>query len=377
MSESLASSSVSQFVEGSLRTTPYACKDLTPLLGGSSNFLYRGTLTKPLANGTMSVIVKHTKEYLFCNKDFKLTPTRAFYESQILAHLSAFPAQSTPNSSITISTPALLYYDPTTHTQVHSHHPSLNCLNLKSYILKHGTSITASISSIIGHSIGHWLKNFHSWANAPAQSELREVMEGNHAMRTLKLAINYTNLVAMIDRFPEILGPSRHVFEEVEREMLRWMEEGGKGSRELIHGDFWCGNVLIPGALLSPEIPALIFITDHELSHLASPIFDLAQMCAELFMLTYFKSIPAGKQILVAFLEGYGPIDENKRWRMMIYIGCHLVGWGPKFAGWGTMDQVEGCVKLGRDLVVGGWRRDRQWCKRESWEFLIEGEDYK
>lgn len=67
-------------------------------------------------------------------------------------------------------------------------------------------------------------------------------MEGNHAMRTLKLAINYTNLVAMIDRFPEILGPSRHVFEEVEREMLRWMEEGGKGSRELIHGDFWCGK---------------------------------------------------------------------------------------------------------------------------------------
>ncbi|KAB8297164.1 hypothetical protein EYC80_002545 [Monilinia laxa] len=372
MSESQALAYISQFVEESLRTTPYACTNLMPLPGGSSNFLYRGTLIKPLADGTTSIIVKHTEQYLFSNKDFKLTPTRAFHESQVLTYLSAFPAQSTANSNITISTPTLLYYDPTTHTQVHSHHPSLNCLNLKSYILKHGTSITASTASILGHSLGHWLKNFHSWANAPAQMELREVMEGNHAMRTLKLAVNYTNLVAMIDRFPKILGSSRYVFEQVEREMLRWIEEGGKGCRELIHGDFWCGNVLLPSAMLSPNTPALIFITDHELSHLASPVFDLAQMCAELFMLTYFKSIPAGKQILTAFLEGYGPIDEDKRWKMMIYIGCHLVGWGPRVAGWGTTEQVEGCVKLGRDLVVGGWRRDRHWCKKGGWEFLIE-----
>lgn len=67
-------------------------------------------------------------------------------------------------------------------------------------------------------------------------------MEGNHTMRTLKLAINYTNLVTTIDRFPKILGGSRVVFENVEKEMLAWINGGTEGTRELIHGDFWCGK---------------------------------------------------------------------------------------------------------------------------------------
>lgn len=131
-------------------------------------------------------------------------------------------------------------------------------------------------------------------------------------------------------------------------------------------------SVLLPDALLSPSTPAAIFITDHELSHLSTPIFDLAQMCAELHMLTYFKSIPAGREILTAFIEGYGLIEEDKRWRILIYIGCHLICWGSRTAGWGTVEQVEGCVELGRDLVVNGWERNREWCMREGWAFLIE-----
>lgn len=89
-------------------------------------------------------------------------------------------------------------------------------------------------------------------------------------------------------------------------------------------------------------------------------------------MLTYFKGITAGKQIFIAFLEGYGPIEEDLRWKVMIYIGCHLAGWGPKVAGWGTPEQVEGCIELGRDLVVNGWEKNREWCAREGWTFLIE-----
>ncbi|KAK6605562.1 hypothetical protein H4I95_05368 [Botrytis cinerea] len=317
---------------------------------GSSNYLYHGTLMETLPDGTAIVIIKHTEPHLFSNKDFKLTTTRT----------------------------------------VHTHHPSPTCTNLKSYVLKYHTAITPSIASIIGHSLGNWLEKFHKWANSPAQNEVREVMEGNHAMKTLKLAINYTNLVTRIDSFPKILGGSRDVFESVEKEMLAWINGGGEGTRELIHGDFWCGNLIIwvqssihgqqAQVLMCsftrrtpiPSTPAAIFITDHELSHLSTPIFDLAQMCAELHMLTYFKSIPAGREILTAFIEGYGLIEEDKRWRILIYIGCHLICWGSRTAGWGTVEQVEGCVELGRDLVVNGWERNREWCMREGWAFLIE-----
>ncbi|KAF7934315.1 uncharacterized protein EAE97_008675 [Botrytis byssoidea] len=363
---------VAKLVQESLAATPYACKSLIPLSGGSSNYVYHGTLMETLPDGTIVVIIKHTEPHLFSNKNYKLTTTRTFYESQILKYLTAFPAQSVSYNNITISTPKLLHYDASTNTQVHTHHPSPNCTNLKSYILKYHTAITPSTASVIGYSLGNWLKKFHSWANSPAQSEVREVMEGNHTMRTLKLAINYTNLVTMIDSFPNILGGSRIVFENVEKEMLAWINGGTEGTRELIHGDFWCGNVLLPDTLLYPSTPAAIFITDHELSHLSTPIFDLAQMCAELYMLTFFKSIPAGKELLIAFIKGYGLIEEDKRWRMLIYIGCHLICWGSRTAGWGSMEQVEACVELGRDLVVNGWERNREWCTREGWAFLTE-----
>ncbi|ATZ54291.1 hypothetical protein BCIN_10g03050 [Botrytis cinerea B05.10] len=233
---------VTRLVQKSLEATPYACKSLIPLSGGSSNYLYHGTLMETLPDGTAIVIIKHTEPHLFSNKDFKLTTTRTFYESQILKYLAAFPAQSVSYNNITISTPKLLHYDPGTNTQVHTHHPSPTCTNLKSYVLKYHTAITPSIASIIGHSLGNWLEKFHKWANSPAQNEVREVMEGNHAMKTLKLAINYTNLVTRIDSFPKILGGSRDVFESVEKEMLAWINGGGEGTRELIHGDFWCGK---------------------------------------------------------------------------------------------------------------------------------------
>lgn len=61
-------------------------------------------------------------------------------------------------------------------------------------------------------------------------------------MKRLKLAINYTNLVTMVDQFPKILGASKAVFEKVEKDMLGWMDSGEEGTRVLIHGDFWCGK---------------------------------------------------------------------------------------------------------------------------------------
>lgn len=67
---------VTKLVQKSLEATPYACKSLIPLSGGSSNYLYHGTLMETLPDGTTIVIIKHTEPHLFSNKDFKLTTTR-------------------------------------------------------------------------------------------------------------------------------------------------------------------------------------------------------------------------------------------------------------------------------------------------------------
>jgi hypothetical protein len=37
----------------------------------------------------------------------------------------------------------------------------------------------------------------------------------------------------------------------------------------------------------------------------------------------------------------------------------HLICWGPAIQGWGTKEQVEKVVEIGRDFVVKGWQKDK------------------
>lgn len=61
----------------------YACSDLTKLNGGTANFLYRGTLLKPLErqdgaeeSANKTVVVKHSEGFSPGNRDFLLDITR-------------------------------------------------------------------------------------------------------------------------------------------------------------------------------------------------------------------------------------------------------------------------------------------------------------
>jgi hypothetical protein len=98
---------------------------------------------------------------------------------------------------------------------------------------------TSSSCFRLGYALGKWAKSFHTWAAAPEQEELRKKMEGNVAMRDLKYAVNYTNLVATVENFPSILGESKGVFEEVAKKTRRELDSG---VGPLIHGDFWSGK---------------------------------------------------------------------------------------------------------------------------------------
>ena len=56
--------------------TPYACSSLTLLSGGTANFLFRGVLTQPLLNGTSTIVVKHSKDFVSANRNFQLDISR-------------------------------------------------------------------------------------------------------------------------------------------------------------------------------------------------------------------------------------------------------------------------------------------------------------
>jgi hypothetical protein len=56
--------------------TIYACSSLTLLSGGTANFLFRGILAQPLEDGTKTIVLKHSEEFVAANRNFELDVTR-------------------------------------------------------------------------------------------------------------------------------------------------------------------------------------------------------------------------------------------------------------------------------------------------------------
>lgn len=118
-------------------------------------------------------------------------------------------------------------------------------------------------------------------------------------------------------------------------------------------------SVLLPNAPLPSISPTTVFIIDWELSSLGLPETDLGQMIAELYELNHFKAIDAGIWLIEAFMQGYGKISEELAFRVAIHAGAHLLYFGPRVKGWGSKEQLEELVRVGRDWIVRGWGRDR------------------
>lgn len=59
-----------------LSTTAYACSSVEQLSGGTANFVFRGTLLRSRPDGTTTVVIKHTEDYIASNREFKLSAQR-------------------------------------------------------------------------------------------------------------------------------------------------------------------------------------------------------------------------------------------------------------------------------------------------------------
>jgi thiamine kinase-like enzyme len=155
----------------------------------------------------------------------------------------------------------------------------------------------------------------------------------------------------------DIFEGTEKVYEEIKAKFAK-AEQEEEGL--LIHGDFWTGNILLHDTPLSDQaLP--VYVIDWELSHLSKVSFDLGQMFAELFQLTHFKKIEAGVWLIESFMDGYGKIDEDLAFETVVHVGTHFICFGSRTAGWGTEEQVRRLVEIGRDFMVKGWARDREF----------------
>jgi fructosamine-3-kinase len=295
------------------------------------------------------------------------------FEEAMLRALNAFsPVQDNLLSPpITVRTPRLYYYDSETYTQVMEH--LAGSQDLKSWLLSEqgGKSISQPSAKAIGHALGAWIGAFHAWGSQEQQAVLRATMAQNREMQRLKNMVNYEKLPTMVDKYPHILESSRAIFEQARDRAAAEINSDSSPASDtqnedygLIHGDFWTGNVLITDHTL--------FVVDWELSHLGLRALDLGQMLAELFEAKHFKDVDAAVWIMQGLIERYELLTLDMAFRAATHVGVHLVCWSD-VPGWGSPEEIQAVVRIGRDFIVRGWQRDRDWFVDEgTLAFLFE-----
>lgn len=117
-------------------------------------------------------------------------------------------------------------------------------------------------------------------------------------------------------------------------------------------------SIIFPSTHPDDETVFPVYVLDWELCQISSPAYDLGQMLAELYCLYHFKHIQGALWIISSFIAGYGKVDEKLALKAVVHTGVHLVCWGSRVPNWGSKEQVEDVVALGRDWIVKGWEGD-------------------
>ncbi|KAL2181986.1 kinase-like domain-containing protein [Thermothelomyces heterothallicus CBS 202.75] len=347
---------LSEEVLQELSNTEYACSNLQPLSGGTANFIFKGTLIQPLANGTKEVAVKHGEGYVASVPGFRIPTTRCRAEVECLKSIGGLALTKGPYA---VRAPKLYHFNPDTNTQIQEYLPG--ALSLKDYALRHFSSPDPSRKPLcleLGRSLGAWLREFHAWASLPEQADLREELKSNEPMQKIKHMANYQTLVGTVANFPSILGEAQETFEKIKDATAKELD---RPDLQVIHGDFWTGNALLPDRPLENGDQLPVFIVDWEMCQFGLPPLDLGQMIAELYELSLFKNMDEGKWLIEGFTAGYGRVDDDFALRTALHVGTHLVAWGSRVAGWGSEAQVQHVVGLGKDIILRAWDKDRVW----------------
>lgn len=106
-------------------------------------------------------------------------------------------------------------------------------------------------------------------------------------------------------------------------------------------------------------------VIDWEYSQFGHHALDLGQMIADLIERKHFKGAESAMWTLQGFIDGYGPITEEMAFRTAIHAGVMLILWYNRRPPWGPLDgtteQITSVMTLGRDLIIGGHQRDKEW----------------
>lgn len=116
--------------------------------------------------------------------------------------------------------------------------------------------------------------------------------------------------------------------------------------------------MLLPNIAFADGQLVPVRIIDWEMAQVGVRAEDLGQLIAELWQLKLYKDIDAALWIIRGFVEGYGKVDADFIFRVLIHVGAHLVCIGSTTPGWGTPEEGQNIAKIGRDVLLNAWRKE-------------------
>lgn len=133
-------------------------------------------------------------------------------------------------------------------------------------------------------------------------------------------------------------------------------------------------STLLPDEPFKEEGTTPLFIIDFELAQLGVRALDLGEMLGDLLGLWRYQKIDGGLWMMQGFMEAYHEKSEAAVFRAAIQVGGRLLCHSLDIPGWGDDEKVKReVVRLGGELMVHGWRKDRAWFESGELAFLFSG----
>ncbi|KAI8663858.1 APH domain-containing protein [Fusarium keratoplasticum] len=376
---STASIDVDAKVQRALVGTKFEPSSLTKLSGGSVNWIYLVKLSTPLDDGTTEVLVKHGEPWMASKPEFPLPLLRCSIEMESLRVLSGRSSfgrsASTDIYTFVARTPNFFHFDDNAANQILEFLP--DGINLKDYVLQHYNAPTPKSFEPqcrhLGKALGKWLRGFIDWTTR--QVKHRHVVAQSDLGQEIKHMVNFLWLYERIKDFPDILDPVKDILGQVEQMAAAETKEVSK--HQIIHGDFWTGNIILPNAPIQQGTEVPMLVIDWESTQLGLPSADFGQMIAEMYALWLYKSITAGLWMMEGFIDAYGNVSQDFAFRTAIQTGAHLLCITTTFPGWGTPEQQSTAPRSTVTVTAKPDPTPKAECDFADgtiyWEFLMSG----
>ncbi|MCJ1360555.1 MAG: hypothetical protein MMC33_010563 [Icmadophila ericetorum] len=328
------------------------------LPGGSANYIYRAQ--SPVLSPSASIILKHATSYVKVNPSIPFSVLRMTFEADAYRNIPQLLSQAKGETETPV-VPTLFFFDA---------EANLLCISDGgSKDLKEAYADPEVDIPGIGKRLGRWLAALHS---ATKDVDIGDNVAGKTIYRHA-----YNRLAGTLES-PE------------------WGVEGGKelGKRAnaefgallatdsecVCHGDFFPANILLrdqanktaestptEGETNAFNNPTDLTVVDWEMARRGNGATDLAQFCAESFLLDRFRG---GRGLMDAFLNAYidavgSRVDARFAQRVAVHFGVHLGFW-PTRVKWAEKGETAEVVRLGAATLERAMDGDEEWLRESS-----------